>query len=156
MSHQILILHGPNLNLLGSRDPKHYGSGSLDELNQEVQLLAEQLDTQVQLRQSNLEGELITWLQQASADFDGVVFNPGGYSHTSVAIRDAIAAISIPVVEVHLSHVDSREDFRKQAIIAPVCIGRVSGFGTTSYLLGLRAVLDYLSRVTPTEEPGSP
>lgn len=149
MSRRILILHGPNLNLLGKRDPELYGSQSLDELNRHIQEQAKALGVHVECRQSNVEGQLIDWLQEADGTFEAVVFNPGGYSHTSVAIRDAVEAISPPVVEVHMSHVDAREAFRQAAIVAPVCIGRVSGFGAESYVLGLRAVLDYLWRLAP-------
>ncbi|MEE9599636.1 MAG: type II 3-dehydroquinate dehydratase [Anaerolineales bacterium] len=137
----VLILHGPNLNLLGAREPEIYGSMTLDEINTLLTENGRELGVKVTCLQSNLEGVLIDALQDAQSWADGVVFNPGGYTHTSVALRDVIAAIEIPVVEVHMSNVYAREEFRHQSIIAPVCKGTITGFGMTSYLLGIDALL---------------
>ena len=141
----VLVLHGPNLNLLGEREPEIYGRMSLAELDHHLGAIGEGLGLEVRCRQSNVEGELIEALHAASAWAAGVVFNPGGYSHTSVALRDAVAAIRLPVVEVHLSNIHAREAFRRRSLIAPVCIGVISGFGPLSYELALRAIRDRLS-----------
>jgi 3-dehydroquinate dehydratase-2 len=133
----LLILHGPNLNLLGNREPGIYGSLSLSEINQRLEETAKECDINIKALQSNHEGVLIDALHDSVNWADGVIFNPGGFTHTSIALRDAISAISIPVIEVHLSNVDAREDFRRQSLIAPVCIGRISGFGWESYKLAL-------------------
>ena len=138
----ILILHGPNLNLLGSREPDVYGTMTLEEINMKLVELGKSFETDVKCLQSNHEGALIDALHEARGWANGVVFNPGGYTHTSIALRDAIAAIGIPVVEVHLSNVYAREEFRHHSIISAVCRGKVVGFGWNSYLLGLRALLE--------------
>ncbi len=141
----ILVLNGPNLNLLGQREPTVYGGTSLADLQQ--MLTDEFADVRFAFFQSNHEGELIDRLHQADQDgATGVVFNPGGFTHTSVALRDAVASVAIPVVEVHLSNVSARESFRHVSLIAPVCIGQISGFGVTSYTLGVRAVIEQDSR----------
>jgi len=145
---KILILNGPNLNLLGTREPSVYGTMTLEDIQRDLGRLATELGATVEFRQSNLEGELVQWVQQSPEEFEGIVFNPAAYSHTSVAIRDAIAAVDTPCVEVHLSNVEAREEFRQRAITAPACIGRISGLGVDSYRLGLRAMIDYLSART--------
>jgi 3-dehydroquinate dehydratase-2 len=141
----ILVLHGPNLNLLGQREPGVYGARTLADINDALRELGETLGCQIAAFQSNHEGDLIDAMHQAQDQYDGVIFNPGGYTHTSVALRDAVVAIDIPVVEVHLSNVAARESFRHQSLIAPVCVGSISGFGRRSYLLGLRALVGELS-----------
>lgn len=140
-----LVLHGPNLNLLGEREPEIYGSQSLQELNKRLQNMCDELGISLRIEQSNHEGELITALQEARTWADGVVFNPGGYTHTSVALRDAVSGIDIPVIEVHLSNVDARESFRRKSFLSPVCLGKISGFGWRSYSLALLALKDFLS-----------
>ena len=140
----ILVLHGPNLNLLGQREPDVYGVRTLADIDAALREMGKTLGCEIAAFQSNHEGELIDALHRARGQHDGVVFNPGGYTHTSVALRDAVAAIEIPVVEVHLSNVAARESFRYQSLIAPVCVGSISGFGWRSYLLGLRALVGEL------------
>ena len=136
---KILILHGPNLNLLGAREPDMYGSLTLDDINARLVKVGQLLDVEVTCQQSNHEGVLIDALHEAREWADGVIFNPGGYTHTSVALRDAVAAIGIPVVEVHLSNVYAREEFRHKSLLSSVCKGKISGFGWWSYVLGLHA-----------------
>jgi len=137
--HSLLVLHGPNLNLLGKREPDIYGKLSLDDINNRLLQSAEKIGFELKIFQSNCEGELINALHDAQNWAAGVIFNPGGYTHTSVAIRDAIAAIRIPVIEVHLSNIDSREEFRRISLTAPVCRGSIAGFGWLSYWLALQA-----------------
>jgi 3-dehydroquinate dehydratase-2 len=141
---KILILHGPNLNLLGTREPEVYGSLSLDDINNKLINLGEELSVEVTCLQSNHEGELIDALQDAQTWAKGVVFNPGAYTHTSIALRDAISAIEIPVIEVHLSNVYAREEFRHTSMISAVCTGKIAGFGWRSYVLGLNALVEVL------------
>jgi 3-dehydroquinate dehydratase II len=140
----ILLLHGPNLNLLGAREPDVYGSLSIDDINARIQSAGRDIGIEVRCLQSNHEGVLIDALHEARNWAAGVIFNPGGYTHTSVALRDAIAAIGIPVVEVHLSNVDAREEFRHTSLISAVCKGKISGFGWHSYWLGLMALKEIL------------
>jgi len=139
---KILVLHGPNLNLLGTREPDVYGSMTLDDINQKMIELGKELGAEVICLQSNHEGALIDALQDARTWAGGVVFNPGGYTHTSIALRDAISAIQIPVIEVHISNVYAREEFRHVSMISAVCKGKVVGFGWKSYELGLRGLID--------------
>jgi 3-dehydroquinate dehydratase-2 len=137
-----LVLHGPNLNLLGRREPAVYGTLSLAALNRLIEAHGRRRGLRVVCRQSNLEGQLIEWLHRAEAEgFGGVVFNPGAFTHYSIALRDAVAAIRVPVVEVHLSNIHAREPFRHRSVIAPVAAGQITGFGPQSYLLALEALL---------------
>ena len=142
---RVLVLNGPNLNLLGTREPDVYGATTLDDIEQALEDLAKDLGATVDCRQSNQEGQLIDWLHEARDAFDGVVLNPGGLTHTSVSLRDGIAATGLPVVEVHISNTAARESFRHQSVTAAMCIGSVAGFGKNSYGLGLRALIDYLN-----------
>ena len=141
----ILVLHGPNLNLLGTREPDIYGKISMDEINIQLVTLGKELGMDVRCLQSNHEGALIDALQDARTWAQGVLINPGGYTHTSVAIRDTIAAIGIPVVEVHLSNVYAREEFRHKSLISAVCKGKIVGFGWRSYTLALRGLAEILT-----------
>ena len=141
---KILILHGPNLNLLGTREPEVYGSMTLDDINKKMIALGAELGVEVTCLQSNHEGVLIDALHDARTWAAGVVLNPGGYTHTSVALRDAISAIVIPVIEAHLSNVYAREEFRHKSLISAVCKGKVTGFGWRSYELGLRGLVDII------------
>jgi 3-dehydroquinate dehydratase-2 len=137
---KILIIHGPNLNLLGKRESDIYGTKTLDEINALLKKLAKELKVELDIKQSNHEGEIVEIIQK-SKNYDALVINPAAYTHTSVAIRDAIAAVEIPAVEVHLSNIHQREEFRQKSLIAPVAYGQISGFGYESYLLGLRAAV---------------
>ncbi len=139
---KILVLHGPSLNLLGTREPEVYGSMTLDDINGKLTELGKELGVEITCRQSNHEGALIDALHEARAWANGVVFNPGAYTHTSLALRDAISAIHIPVIEVHLSNVYAREEFRHTSMISAVCRGKITGLGGMSYALALRALVE--------------
>ncbi len=138
---KILILHGPNLNLLGTREPEIYGEMTLADLNARLIKEGKTMGAEVTCQQSNSEGALIDILQDARTWADGVIFNPAGYTHTSIALRDTIAAIDIPVVEVHISNVYAREEFRHKSLLSAVCVGKITGFGWQSYVLGLKAFI---------------
>lgn len=141
----IWIFHGPNLNLLGLREPEHYGSRTLAEINQEVMDLAKQVGINAECRQTNHEGDLLDWIQVLTSD-DFLILNPGAWTHTSYAIRDAISAVKVPTVEVHLSNIHAREAFRANSVMAPVCIGQVSGLGAEGYVLAMRYAIEYQRR----------
>jgi 3-dehydroquinate dehydratase-2 len=141
---KILVLHGPNLNLLGSRETDVYGTVTLEGINRDLESLARELGVTLTIYQSNGEGELVEWIQKATGQFDALVINPGAYTHTSIALRDAVAGVGIPTVEVHLSNIYRREEFRQHSYVAGVALGQISGFGPDSYTLGLRAALAHL------------
>lgn len=143
---KILVLHGPNLNLLGTREPGVYGHTTLEGINEKLAALANELSVQIRTLQSNSEGALVDAIQGALADCHAILINPAAYTHTSVAIRDAIAATALPTVEVHLSNVHAREPFRSHSYLAPVAVGQICGFGPDSYLLGLRALVSQLEK----------
>lgn len=143
---RILVVHGPNLNLLGTREPEIYGTLTLSGVNGAISSLAEELGAEVTLFQSNSESALIDTIHSAAASCDGILINPAAYTHTSVAIRDAITAVGLPVVEVHLSNIHAREKFRAMSFIAPVAVGQVAGFGLDSYLLGFRALFNHIKK----------
>lgn len=145
----ILILHGPNLNLLGVREPQVYGRATLADVGARLDVLAGELGVRLSHHQDNSEGALIDRIHQAMGECDGVVFNPGGYTHTSVALRDALAGTGLPFVEVHLSNVHAREPFRHKSLLVPVAVGQVAGFGVASYTLGLRGLVEWLRARSP-------
>lgn len=141
---RVLVLNGPNLNLLGRRQPEIYGRVTLDQINKKIHAVAQELRVKVEIRQSNHEGELVTWIQESAKQFGALVINAGAYTHSSIALRDALMDAGIPAIEVHMSNIYKREEFRKSSLIAEVVIGQISGFGVHSYLLGLRAAVEYL------------
>jgi len=143
---KILVLHGPNLNLLGTREPAIYGHLTLKEINGAISALALELAIEVTIVQSNSESTLINTIHAAIGSYDGILINPAAYTHTSIAIRDALAAAALPTVEVHLSNIHSREEFRSKSFIAPIAVGQISGFAKDSYLLGLRAIFNHLTK----------
>jgi 3-dehydroquinate dehydratase-2 len=143
---KIIFLNGPNLNLLGQREPEIYGHTTLADIEAKVRQRAAELKVEIDFQQSNQEGELVGWIQQAKGKFDVIVINAAAYTHTSIALRDAIAAAGVPTIEIHLSNVHSREEFRHKSLIAPVCRGQITGFGQKSYILGLEAAVDVKER----------
>lgn len=144
MAHRVLVLNGPNLNMLGTREPQTYGSQTLADIEQMAIAEGMALGLEVTCRQSNVEGELVTWIQQALGRFQAIVINPGAYSHTSIAIHDAFRAVALPVIEVHLSNIYTREPFRHHSYVSPVAIGVICGLGATGYKLALRALAEKL------------
>lgn len=145
MKLRILVIHGPNLNMLGKREPEIYGSLTLGDINKKLGREAKELGAKVEFFQSNSEGEIVGRIQGAMGSAEGILINPGGYTHTSVAIRDAILSTGLPVVEAHISNIYKREDFRQKSYVSGVALGIVSGFGAESYSLGLRGLVDYLN-----------
>ena len=143
---KVLILNGPNLNMLGIREPEKYGNETLASIEKELFAYSFELGIDIETFQSNSEGEIIDKIQKTIGVFDGIMINPGGYTHTSVAIRDAISSVNAPCVEIHMTNIYSREDFRHKSLISPVCVGQISGFGKNSYKLGLKALSEYLQK----------
>ncbi len=143
---RILVLHGPNLNMLGVREQEMYGEQTLHAINVELMELAKTEGVTLEAKHSNSEGELVSWIQEARGQFDAIVINPAAYTHTSVALRDAILSVTLPTVEVHLSNLHQREEFRQHSYLAGVALGQISGFGALSYQLGVRAVIDHVRR----------
>ena len=141
-SYKVLVLNGPNLNLTGLREPTHYGNATLDEINSALSEAASSLGIETVFFQSNHEGDIIDYIHSAIDTFDGIILNAGAFTHYSYAIRDAIAAVSVPTVEVHMSNIHAREEFRHTSVIAPVCIGSIAGFGSFSYHLALAALIE--------------
>lgn len=142
---KILIVNGPNLNMLGKRNSKYYGNKDYNEVNNMIKEKGKKINFEVEIFQSNSEGEIISKLHSAENKFDGIIINPGGYTHYSISIRDAIEILTVPVIEVHMSNIDNREEFRRKSVIAPVCQGQISGFGHISYLLALDALKSLLT-----------
>lgn len=146
---KILVLHGPNLNLLGEREPEVYGGVTLKDIDRTLRTVAREENLVLRILQSNSEGEMVEEIQKARTNFEGILINPAAYTHTSVALRDAVAAVGLPVVEVHLTNIYRREEFRHRSFIAPVAVGQVSGFGAYSYVLGLYGLLEEIDLVRP-------
>ena len=151
LKYQILLLHGPNLNLLGYREPDVYGRKSLSDINEAVAVAANREHIKLRALQSNHEGTLIDAVQEAMGWAHGIIINPGGYTHTSIALRDAISGVRLPTIEVHLSNIHAREAFRRESLIAPVCSGQISGLGWRGYLYALRALIDILQDKAQTD-----
>ena len=145
---KILIINGVNMNMLGFREPEKYGSMTLKDLEKDLYAYSFKLGVDIETFQSNFEGEIVEKIQSAKDNFDGIVINAGAYTHTSVAIRDAISAVELPVVEVHMTNIYKREEFRHHSYLAPVCIGQISGFGGNSYKLGLNAIVNFIKSTT--------
>jgi len=141
---KLLFLNGPNLNLLGQREPEVYGRATLADIEVKVRERAAKFGAEIDFRQTNLEGELVAWIQQAKAKYDAIVLNAAAYTHTSIALRDAIVAVGIPTIEIHLSNVHAREEFRHKSLIAPVCHGQIVGFGANSYVLAVEAAVNVI------------
>ncbi len=142
---KILVINGVNMNMLGLREPEKYGTMTLKDLEKELYAFSFELGIDIETFQSNFEGEIVEKIHSAKDNFDGIIINAGAYTHTSIAIRDAIASIDVPTVEIHMTNIYKREEFRHHSYIAPVCVGQISGFGINSYKLGLKAIVDYLA-----------
>lgn len=136
---KILVIHGPNLNMLGIREPELYGGTTLEEINEKINRLAREIGVEVTIKQSNHEGEIVEMIQGALGNYGAILINPAAYTHTSVALRDAIASVGIPTIEIHITNIHKREEFRHKSLLSSVAAGQISGFGVNSYLLGLRA-----------------
>lgn len=141
---KILLIHGPNLNMLGVRETGVYGTETLDSINGRCTELAQTLKVQLEIKQSNSEGEIVDLIQSAGKSVDGIIINPGAYTHYSYAIRDALAAVKLPFVEAHLSNIHAREEFRHESVLAPIAVGQVTGFGGDSYLLAIRGLVEII------------
>jgi 3-dehydroquinate dehydratase II len=152
---RVLVLHGPNLNLLGNREESVYGTITLAEINASLAKLGSELGVELETRQSNHEGELVTWIQEARSKYHGIIINPAAYTHTSIAVRDALSAVEIPVIEVHLSNIYRREEFRQHSYVSGVALGQISGLGPTGYLLALRGLQAHLSSQESTSASGA-
>ena len=139
---KVLVIHGPNLNMLGQREPEIYGNQTLDQINEQLLKLGQELGLVLETFQSNHEGEIVTKIQQAAGSCDGVLINPAAYTHTSIALRDALSLLDIPVVEIHLSNINKRESFRHKSLIADIVVARIAGFGARGYLLALQGLAD--------------
>ena len=139
---KILILNGPNLNMLGKREPEIYGKETLDDIKKQCEIKAEKMGAEIDFRQSNIEGELVSWIQSAIGNFDGLIINPAGYTHTSVAILDALKMLNIPIIEIHLSYIFQREEFRHKSYVSLVANGIISGLGSKGYLLAMEYLLN--------------
>ena len=146
MGYRISVLHGPNLNLLGTREPDVYGSTTLEQIDSDIAAAAQQVDVEIRALQSNDEGALVDAVQEAAGWADGLILNPGALTHYSISLRDAVSAIGLPAVEVHLSNVYAREEFRQRSVVAPVCVGQVAGFGGFSYIAALHALVNCLQK----------
>lgn len=146
---RILVLHGPNLNMLGVREQGIYGNHTLAEINAHLMKLADAEGVTLEAKHSNSEGELVSWIQDARSRFDAIVINPAAYTHTSIALRDAVLSVALPTVEVHLSNIHQRENFRQQSYLADVAVGQISGFGVFSYHLGVLAAIEHVRRAQP-------
>ncbi len=149
---RILVLHGPNLNMLGVREQDLYGHQTLNDINGLLDSWAKEAGVHLEAKQSNHEGDLVTWIQEARGQFDAIVINPAAYTHTSIALRDAVLSAEVPTVEVHLSNIHQREEFRQHSFLAGVALGQISGFGPTSYVLGVRAALDHVQSKQSTSK----
>lgn len=143
---KVLVIHGPNLNLLGKREPGVYGTVTLDQINEKLSGIAEAARIELIIKQSNHEGVIVDWIQESMGQVGAIVINPGAFTHYSIAIRDALAAVALPVIEVHLSNIHQREEFRHHSVIAPIAIGQITGFGADSYYLGLQAALSLVNK----------
>jgi 3-dehydroquinate dehydratase-2 len=149
---KIVVIQGPNLNMLGVRETNIYGPMKLEDIHNQMKVVAEQNEFEIEFFQSNLEGEIVDKIQECLGDADGIIINPAAYSHTSIAIRDAISAVQIPTIEVHISNIAAREDFRKKSLISDVCAGTIAGFGPFSYHLGMIAMIQILNEIKMMRE----